>query len=183
MWVAITGIVGSLTSVPALAISVHALQISERQATATYQQFANHVTQPKKGRFLLPVTWGTNVIIRNSNTVTVSLSGNMQFFQAKPGSPGYTLTSISDHSHRFNVPACTEAEFTVEGRDEISPSGRIDATELRLYTWNTLDGRYWSAPEEGDQAHPVDDREVFPENMIAAWVHDPEKTRKVSPCA
>lgn len=159
VWVAIAGIIGSLTSVPALIVSMNALRISEGQRADTLkisnQQQADarrvktEADEASKRAFLRRIDIGPESdipkTIISGGTITVSNSNAtstyvMVFVTAwrNEGGERPTLASLV----RFAAPACSEVTFQVTPQ---LPDGKTSGFEISVsrFAFNAIDQRWW----------------------------------------
>ncbi|MBA2896421.1 hypothetical protein [Nonomuraea soli] len=185
---AIVSVIAGVMAVPALGISIKALQVSEQQAAQAAQQLANRVTSPPSslsfvrpgfehmatlpgvrdddGQVLFPVR------IRNANSVPVVVEGLIQE-TVDAGGP-----FLEPEFLILNLPACTEGVFEIAGSER-----QLDHAKVQLYTKNALDGRHWSVPDPGQQARLVE-MTVTADDYVSLHTHrKPRQSKVITQCA
>ncbi|MEQ4717886.1 hypothetical protein [Nonomuraea sp. B19D2] len=174
-------------AIPALVISLNALKVSEQQAAQAAQQFANRITalptsivRPGYEEDIVTIP-GTvdddgmmlfHVRLRNTNSVPVVVEGAL--YESADGGDPFLETDFLI----LNLPACTEGTFEMSGSER-----KLQHAGVRLYTRNALDGRYWTVPEPGQQARPVEAAVNASANNSSIQMHGrPKQSKVISPC-
>ncbi|MGN9789316.1 hypothetical protein ACTMTF_48555 [Nonomuraea sp. ZG12] len=173
VWTAVGTILAGVAAVPALFIALNALEISEQQAALAAQQLANRVTTSSWDAQVSPAD---TITMQNSNTVPVVVEGKLIPRDTPKDESVWELLT-------FTVPACTEASFSIDKPDWFKTRGALALFVLR----NTIDGRLWSVPAPGEQAHMVErtwlpPHALNPGNPRAYDVGAPKRAKKVSSC-
>lgn len=177
LWVAIAGIVGSLMSVPALIISMNALEISEKQL-ADAQRLKAETDLASQRAFVQRVSVDVQaalvnrapIVISNGNTTSTEVEVYLGFngdSDASPGAWEYQMVM-------FAAPACSQATY----RTSLFTKGHFKVLDvdnarysLDLIVFNPIDQRRWRVGSVPEPLSPNEEAEYREKSHASTFPH------------